>query len=746
LAKIAISNLAAGQHTITASYSGDSDYSGATSEPYTEVVNQTFSTSWVPSHSVNVTNFGVAGDGVTDNTAALQNLINASASGTLFYFPAGTYLIKNTINLAGLPNFGMIGDVDATGSPASTITSSVANITMISVDYGGPGGTFQIKNMNFVGPPGGITFYKTGTNSDVFENCQFSGHIGLKSDIFFESTLRNVSFFGDGSAGSIGLLGGSGVMVDSYFTGWENGVRSWSIGTAIIRTKFEANHIGVNIGADANDVCYNASNVIADSTFVSNDTAIYGRCPVSSLYSNDMIQGTSNAPSGQSQYGLNANGEDFSTIFGLDISGGFTHAAVGVGGAVQYSTFYANSVSNSIGQAWSLPANFAQLTAVSISNSPLNIVSSLDDTTAYTLAGSVQPTAASHDMVYDVTAYGLVGDFNTDNTAALQNLINSVPNGPVLYFPSGTYLFSGMVDLSRLTNVTLIGDTVAWQGFAGSVLRGYFPGPLLQADYIPGAGSVRVRNLTLSDENNHNGGISFYGKNLALSSFENVEFAGDIGLRLENAFMTTILSPRSQSEHGPNNVLQLMGCMGCTVDGADFDGDWEGIMASGTNVTVFGSRLEVNYTAIDFGVDENGNMAALFNSAVTGNWDFESNAISYNIRNCTNCFFGAGSTWDHYPTWAGTYTNPTRDSPAIVGVNVDACQHCTFASLGIQGQYSQGATVVSSSAANVLFTDGYSSEVCSANGYTVPQCQTATPPTDWSIQNATTTFLNEQYP
>src|SRR5207244_2070215 len=41
----------------------------------------------------NVTKYGLVGDGMTDNTAALQNLINKAPSATLFYFPAGTYLV-----------------------------------------------------------------------------------------------------------------------------------------------------------------------------------------------------------------------------------------------------------------------------------------------------------------------------------------------------------------------------------------------------------------------------------------------------------------------------------------------------------------------------------------------------------------------------------------------------------------------------------------------------------------------------
>ena len=50
---------------------------------------------------ISVKDFGAAGDGVTDDTAAIQAACNAAAEGTL-YFPAGTYRVTGTINLTGL--------------------------------------------------------------------------------------------------------------------------------------------------------------------------------------------------------------------------------------------------------------------------------------------------------------------------------------------------------------------------------------------------------------------------------------------------------------------------------------------------------------------------------------------------------------------------------------------------------------------------------------------------------------------
>ncbi|WP_372743177.1 glycosyl hydrolase family 28-related protein, partial [Neptunomonas sp.] len=59
---------------------------------------------------VSVKNFGAVGDGVTDDTAAIQAAFNSvTTKGAAVYFPAGTYLIKNQLTITDKP-IKLIGD------------------------------------------------------------------------------------------------------------------------------------------------------------------------------------------------------------------------------------------------------------------------------------------------------------------------------------------------------------------------------------------------------------------------------------------------------------------------------------------------------------------------------------------------------------------------------------------------------------------------------------------------------------
>src|SRR5215469_818756 len=62
------------------------------------------------------TNYGAAGDGVADDTAAIQNALNAlGPNNPTLYLPAGTYRITHTLSLAAQQYVNIVGQ-----DPSST--------------------------------------------------------------------------------------------------------------------------------------------------------------------------------------------------------------------------------------------------------------------------------------------------------------------------------------------------------------------------------------------------------------------------------------------------------------------------------------------------------------------------------------------------------------------------------------------------------------------------------------------------
>src|SRR5215469_3919740 len=92
------------------------------------------------------TTYGAVGDGVTDDTAAIQKALNAlSANNPTLYFPAGTYRISHTLTLSSQVYVSIIGQ-----DPANTA-------------------------IIWAGPSGGTMLVLTGIAYSRFDRLTFNG-------------------------------------------------------------------------------------------------------------------------------------------------------------------------------------------------------------------------------------------------------------------------------------------------------------------------------------------------------------------------------------------------------------------------------------------------------------------------------------------------------------------------------------------------------------------------------------------
>lgn len=83
---------------------------------------------------LNVKDFGVAGDGVTDDTSAIQAIFTGLSGGETVYFPEGTYL-SDKVTLSSKNNVTIIGEGVTLYRPFATFATADRNIDVSSCNH-----------------------------------------------------------------------------------------------------------------------------------------------------------------------------------------------------------------------------------------------------------------------------------------------------------------------------------------------------------------------------------------------------------------------------------------------------------------------------------------------------------------------------------------------------------------------------------------------------------------------------------
>jgi hypothetical protein len=127
---------------------------------------------------VNVKEFGAIGDGVTDDTTAIQNAVNSLSNGSILYFPAGTYLI-------GQINFKPLQRVLIAGK--GTIQAKAGDYEAY---FNIPANTYylEIKGLTFrglKGIPGAPTTYTPDKNI-LIKTADGCGYITIEGNTFID--------------------------------------------------------------------------------------------------------------------------------------------------------------------------------------------------------------------------------------------------------------------------------------------------------------------------------------------------------------------------------------------------------------------------------------------------------------------------------------------------------------------------------------------------------------------------------
>jgi hypothetical protein len=248
----------------------------------------------------------------------------------------------------------------------------------------------------------------------------------------------------------------------------------------------------------------------------------------------------------------------------------------------------------------------------------------------------------------DVSKRGAKADGATDNAAALQAVVDSIPagrpfpanpaGGVVFYFPAGRYAVSKSLDLSRLNSFAIHGDTDA-AGLPASQI--VCTTPNTPAVKLTDGGRFQIRNMGFSGSPMGGAGFSCAGT-IITPSLENCDFSGGAcGFQNWGQFTGAVRRSRFR---GPGMGLLARLPTACLVADSSFDGCTEGVRASGAGLSVARSSFTNNQTAARLAADDKGvnwgyNRSAWRDVRLTGN----GKGIVFQIPGQLNILSNAGA-------------------------------------------------------------------------------------------------------
>jgi Pectate lyase superfamily protein len=358
---------------------------------------------------LNVKNFGVKGDGVTDDTEAIQALLNAHPNGQrIIYLPNGTYLVSKTITWpAGTPGKG--DDYKNT-----TLQGQSERGVIIKLKDNAAGFTIAAipKAVIFTGPAPAQRFGNSIRNLTVDTGSANPGAIGIQFNASNQGSMRHVTIqSGDGQGvngldmnftDEIGPLLINGVTVKGFQYG--------------IRTGFRINSQtleNITLQGQSEYGFYNTGQIVSIRGLRSNNavTAIYnagGRMTVidSTLHG---TSGASHKPAIKNDYPLDL------LVRNITTSG--YQSAIQNAGTTMVGPNILEFVSGSAISQFSAPARTLNLPIKETPDVPW------DDPIKTPWA--------------NVVSYGAIPNDGKDDTAAIQSAIDS--GKTTVYLPVGNY-------------------------------------------------------------------------------------------------------------------------------------------------------------------------------------------------------------------------------------------------------------------------------------------------------------------
>ncbi|KAF4578517.1 hypothetical protein EYR36_000324 [Pleurotus pulmonarius] len=410
----------------------------------------------------NVKDFGARGDGVTDDTAAINNAISSggrcgggschssTVTPALVYFPAGTYLVTSPI----VPYYytQLIGD--ARNLPTLLAAANFVGMAVIDADPYIPGGNGAqwYTNQN--------NFFRSVRNFVIDTRRMPAGATGtgIHWQVAQATSLMNIVFQLSTAAGNahqgIWMENGSGgYMGDMVFNGGKFGM--W-----VGNQQFTVRNVTMNnadTGWTFQGVTINNCQVGFDLSTggVTQETQTVGaEAIIDAVVTNTPIFVRTSQPS---------NGRLGGSLVLNNIRLNNVPVAVGVaGGATVLNGGTTTITSWGQGNVYSGVNGNGAFTQGNIPtpNKPAALLDSSGK-----IFGKTHPQYAAYSLsqIVSVKDHGARGDGSTDDTAALQAIFNQFSGCKIIFFDAGTYIVTSTLTIPAGTQMT--GE--AWTVIAG---------------------------------------------------------------------------------------------------------------------------------------------------------------------------------------------------------------------------------------------------------------------------------------
>ncbi|KAJ3377412.1 hypothetical protein HDU84_008666 [Entophlyctis sp. JEL0112] len=434
------------------------------------------------------------GDGVTDDTAAINAAISAGGrcgSGcdsstitpAIIYFPSGTYLVSSP--LVQYYYTQMIGD--ANSLPVLKATAGFSGIAVIDADPYGSGGVNWFTNQN--------NFFRQVRNFIIdLTSVPLTTGTGIHWQVSQATSLQNIRFemtvggSGNAQQGIFMENGSGGFFANLTFSGGNYGM---VLGNQQFTTRnliFENCNTAINMlwdwgwtfksltitncGVGLSIAAGSTTSISVGSALVLDSTMINVGLGISTLFTN------SSSPSGAGA--LRVDNVNFvSTPIAVSSNGNTVLAGNQLVSAWTQGNVYTS------------PSVTARVQGFVTSVSKPSVL--LEGTSIFE-RNKPQYEDVSVVNILSTKAHGAKGDGVTDDTAAIQALLNSATTSQVVFFDHGAYLVSNTVTVPAHVRISgeiwpiILAKGAAFQNASAPV-------PVFRVGNVGDVGTVEISDL-----------------------------------------------------------------------------------------------------------------------------------------------------------------------------------------------------------------------------------------------------------